>query len=77
MVLKDCPHTSESPVSGTWKRVERSLKQMRQVSKWVTISKVINSPAGCHRAFGHWIDLWPQDVKWMQDKLTVVYPRRW
>lgn len=46
---------------------------MRQVSKWVTIFKVINSPSGCQRDFEHWIDLWPRDVKWMQDKLTVVY----
>lgn len=48
-------------------------KLMRQVSKWVTIFKVINSPSGCQRDFEHWIDLWPRDVKWMQDKLTVVY----
>jgi len=46
---------------------------MRQVSKWVTIFKVINSPSGCQRDFEHWIDLLLLDVKWMQDKLTVVY----
>lgn len=50
---------------------------MRQVSKWVTIFKVINSPSGCQRDFDHRIDLLPRDVKWMQDKLTVVYPHRW
>jgi len=81
MVLKDCPHTTVRAIlilgNGSRSTETGAGKQMRQVSKWVTIFKVINSPAGCHRAFGHRIDLWPQDVKWMQDKLTVVYPRRW
>lgn len=88
-MLKDCPHTIAAIANWFRTHTQRGIdmhmygygengshaagKLMRQVSKWVTIFKVINSPSGCQRDFEHWIDLWPRDVKWMQDKLTVVY----